>query len=110
MTQSDPEYPRTQAYGAIPPQPQQEAPVKKRRRIFPWFYLLVNILFLVWIIVGASSGGDASNCGTLSQQACNDAQNVGKGIGAALIIGLWVAFDVIVGFIYLMFRLAGRKR
>lgn len=71
-------------------------------RIFTYFILIMNIVFLIWIIAGANSSTSKKDCGTLSAQACHDATNVGKGIGIALVIGLWVAFDVIFGIIWLI--------
>ena len=73
-------------------------------RIFTYIILIVNLLFLVWIIAGASSDNDTSkkNCGGLSTKTCNDAQNVGKGIGVTLIIILWVLVDIILLVLWLI--------
>lgn len=87
---------------AVPP-----ADGKPKHRIFLWIFLAVQILFLLWIIVGAARGG--SDCESLKADLCNDAQNVGKAIGVGLIIFLWAAVDVILGFSYLVYRLASRK-
>ncbi|MFB4303281.1 hypothetical protein [Actinomadura sp. NTSP31] len=71
---------------------------KRRHRVFPWVFLAVQAIFLVWIIVGANSGGD---CPAGQQDACD----AGTTIGVGLIIGLWVAVDVILALTYLVFRL-----
>lgn len=71
-------------------------------RKFSWFIIVINVLFLIWIIAGANSGGGAANCGSLSVQTCQDAQTVGKGIGVMLIVGFWVAADVILGILWLV--------
>jgi hypothetical protein len=84
------------------------APAKKKKRVFLWVFLAVQLLFLIWIIAGASSGNDTSTCGTLSQQACNDAQNVGKGIGVVIIVVLWMVVDFFMAVIYGVYRLAKR--
>ncbi|KAB2379003.1 MULTISPECIES: hypothetical protein [Actinomadura] len=72
-------------------------PPKRRHRVFPWVFLGVQIIFLVWIITGANSGGD---CPAGQQNACD----AGTTIGVGLIIGLWVAVDIILALTYLMFR------
>ncbi len=78
---------------------------RKKRRIFPWIFLAIQVLFLVWIISGASSA--ASNCdGQVGQalESCQAGTAVGAGIGVFLIVFLWVAVDVILGVGYLIFR------
>lgn len=96
--------------------PGNPAPVaaKKKRRIFPWFFLVVQAIFLIWIITGASSSGSttAKSCANLTGQAlqtCQDASHAGTAIGVGLIIGLWVAVDVILALIYLFVRLLRRR-
>lgn len=81
---------------------------RKHRRIFPWVFLLIQVLFLVWIITGTASGH--ANCGSLDAQTCANATNAGKAIGAGLIIALWVAVDVILGVTYAIFRMTRRSR
>jgi len=90
------------------------APVRKRRRIFMWFFLAVQAIFLIWIITGASSSGGstAKSCaGQVGQalQTCQDASHVGTAIGVGLIIGLWVAVDVILGIVFLVVRVSRRR-
>ncbi|MGH3349141.1 MAG: hypothetical protein ACRDPS_00640 [Nocardioides sp.] len=82
---------------------------KKKRRIFWWFFLAVQILFIIWIIAGATSGGTATDCGSLSQQACQDAQDVGTGIGVFLIVIFWMIVDFFLAVIYGIYRLATRS-
>jgi len=85
-------------------------PAKKKRRIFLWVFLAVQALFIIWIISGlASSGGDATDCGSLSQKACNDASDVGTGIGVVLIVVLWMVVDFFMAVIYGVYRLAKRS-
>lgn len=80
-----------------------QAPVRKRRHIFRWVFLAIQVLFLVWIISGVTATGP--DCGpNLSPEACQAAQGIGTGIGVALIIGLWIAVDLILGITYLIFR------
>lgn len=87
----------------------QPAPPKKKRRIFLWVFLAVQILFIVWIIAGiASNGGHATNCGTLSQTDCDNAKNVGKGLGVAIIVVFWIVVDFLLAVVYGVYRLARR--
>lgn len=78
---------------------------KKRRHIFRWVFLAIQVLFLVWIIAGTA--GNSDNCaGQVGDalDACEAGTAVGTGIGVALIIGLWVAVDIILGITYLIVR------
>lgn len=83
-------------------------PPKKKRRIFLWFFLAVQVLFIIWIIAGLASGNDNSHCGSLDAKTCNDASNVGKGIGVAIIVVFWVVVDFLLAVIYGIYRLAKR--
>lgn len=77
---------------------------KKKRHIFRWVFLAIQALFLIWIIAGATSANSSADCGGLDAQTCADATAVGTGIGVALIIGLWVAVDIILGITWLIVR------
>jgi hypothetical protein len=104
---------------------------RKRRRIFIWVFLAIQAIFLIWIIGGAAStsnsGTQAHNqavsycrtnwqglynsyadCVTSYGNTLNAASDTGKGIGIGLVIGLWVASDVILGVSYGVYRLASR--
>lgn len=74
---------------------------RRKHRVFPWIFLGIQILFLVWIIVGANSAG---SCPEGQEGACE----VGTVIGAGLVIALWVAVDIILGLTYMVFRLLRR--
>ena len=91
--------PPQQPYQAGPPPP----PPKKKVRVFTWVILGINVLFLIWLIAGINSVS-SSSCDDLDQQTCDAAKTVGGGIGALLIIFLWVAVDVILGIIWLVTR------
>ncbi|MBA5221509.1 hypothetical protein [Streptomyces griseoaurantiacus] len=103
-----------------PPDPPTNSPYqggayrpKKRRRVFLWIFLVIQILFLIWVITGAASGsGTPKDCRGLTGdnlKLCEDAGDVGTTIGVGLIIGLWAAVDVILGFSYVVYRLATRR-
>lgn len=74
---------------------------RRRHRIFPWVFMGIQIIFLVWVIVGANSGG---SCPPQQEDACE----AGTAIGVGLIIALWVAVDIILALTYLVFRLFRR--
>ncbi len=75
---------------------------KTKMRKFTWVILVINVLFLIWVISGLASGGDTSACGSLSAADCETAQGVGKGIGVALIFVFWAVVDVILGVLWLI--------
>jgi hypothetical protein len=103
-----------------PPQVPAAKP-KKRKRVFLWVFLAVQALFVIWIITGvignsgsgaaahaqavASCSGtqwqvlykSAADCVTSLGNTYNAASDAGTGIGAGLVIALWVATDVILG-------------
>lgn len=92
---------------------QTPAQKQKKRRVFMWFFLVVQVLFLIWIITGATSSGGstAKSCANLTGQAlqtCQDASHAGTAIGVGLIIVLWAVVDIILGITYLIVRLARR--
>ncbi|MCW2748104.1 MAG: hypothetical protein JWP10_1246 [Nocardioidaceae bacterium] len=83
---------------------------KKKKKIFLWFFMAVQILFIVWIIAGISStSGNASDCGTLSQQTCNDAEDIGTSIGVFVVFVFWVIADFLLAVTYGIYRLAKRN-
>jgi hypothetical protein len=88
---------------------QDTAPTRrKKRHIFRWIFLAIQVLFLVWIIAGA--GGAADNCAGetgSALEACEAGTAVGAGIGVLMIVFLWMAVDVILGVGYLIFRKKG---
>lgn len=85
-----------------------ESPAKKKHRVFWWIFLAIQILFLVWIITGANS--HTGSCNGLNAHGCAAATDAGKAIGVGLIIGLWVAADIIIGGTYAIYRLTRRGR
>jgi hypothetical protein len=65
------------------------------------------------VISGAASGGGTpEECRGLTGdnlELCKDANDVGTAIGVGLIISLWAAVDIILGFTYVVYRLASRR-
>ena len=84
----------------------QERPAKPKRRIFLWFFLAVQVLFVIWIVTAI--GSDDVTCEGLSKRACDDLNDVGTGIGVALIVGAWMVVDFLLAVIYGVYRLAKR--
>jgi hypothetical protein len=120
--------------GYYPPPRQEPQPTqpRKKRRVFLWIFLAVQVLFIVWIVAGLAShpagpsvaqqaaqqcanGGweglfkSQADCDQHYAVALNDAGNVGKGIGAALIVVFWVVTDFFLGLGYLVYKLASRR-
>lgn len=84
-------------------------PPRRKRRIFLWVFLAVQLLFVVWIVAGASTGaGTPADCTGLDVETCNAAADVGTGIGVALVVGLWLVVDFLLAVIYGVYRLAKR--
>jgi beta-lactamase regulating signal transducer with metallopeptidase domain len=84
-------------------------PARKRRRVFLWFLIGVQILFLIWIIAGTHAAAtDHTACAGLDAQTCQSAKDAGATIGAGLVIALWAFIDFILLAIYLVVRLSRR--
>jgi len=83
-------------------------PLQKKRRIFLWFFLAVQALFLFWVIGGVASGSDPTDCGSLSDEACNAASDIGTGIGVFIIVVIWMIVDFLLAVGYGIYRLAKR--
>jgi hypothetical protein len=97
-------------------------PPRKRRRVFLWVFLAVQVLFLIWVIGGAASAGGihsqavaychAHPSSYVSFAECVSAYGgggkAGAAIGVGIIVALWVAADIILGIGYGVYRLARR--
>ena len=104
---------------------------KKRRRVFLWVFLAIQALFILWLVVGVATVHTGPSAADLaagcyhhnwwplfkSQADCvthygatlQAAGNVGKGIGAALIVVAWVVVDLLLAIPYVIYKLATRK-
>jgi hypothetical protein len=108
------------------------APVRKKRRVFLWVFLAVQAAFIIWIIAGLAShpagptaaqqaaqqcanGGwqglfkSQADCQVHYAHALNEAGNVGKGLGVAVIVIVWIVVDFFLGLGYGIYRLASRR-
>lgn len=95
-----------------PPPPPAVTPTmqpKKKKRVFLWVFLAVQLLFIVWILGGASGGATGTDCGTLDQESCDAATAIGTGIGVFFIVALWMIVDFLMAVTYGVYRLATRS-
>ncbi|MDL4816186.1 hypothetical protein [Actinomadura opuntiae] len=69
------------------------------------FFLAVQVAFILWLASGATTYQSCSD-----QDVNCQAGQVGTTIGLGLMIGLWVAVDLILGITYGIYRLATRGR
>jgi hypothetical protein len=97
-----------------------------------WVFLAIQVLFLIWVITGVASHPAGPTAASQAAQQCanggweglfksqadcdqhyavalNDAGNLGKGLGVALIVVFWCVVDFLMGVTYLIIRLARRR-
>jgi hypothetical protein len=109
---------------------QQAAAPRRKRRVFLWIFLAIQVLFIVWIIAGIATRNPSvasqvatycagngwqplftshADCMTHYANGLNEASNAGKGIGLVLVIVFWCVVDFLVGGGYAVYRLAKRR-
>lgn len=83
---------------------------KKKKRVFMWFFLVVQLVFIIWLVAGISSTGStpADTGGVLTQEEANSARDAGAAIGVFLIFVVWAIVDFILGVGYLIVKMARR--
>ncbi|MFF8831407.1 hypothetical protein [Streptomyces sp. NPDC015131] len=98
---------RSSERGQVPGAP------RKRRHIFLWFFLAIQVIFIIWLIVGLTSVAQSyPECAGLTGQAlelCESEQagtGLGATVGAGFIILIWAAVDIILAIMYGLYRLA----
>ena len=72
-------------------------------RKFTWFILVVQVIFVIWIIAGASSA--SNNCDGLigdDLDICQAGTAIGASLGIGIIIFLWAFVDIILGLVWLI--------
>ena len=93
--------------------PAPEVKPKKKKRIFLWVFLLVQAIFIYWIVAGTASA-DLPDCTALTGSAYDDcnleatAGGIGTGIGVMLVVGVWMVVDFLLAVGYGVYRLAKR--
>lgn len=128
------QYAREQ-YQQYPPQryyaPAAQPPPRKKRRVFMWVFFAIQALFIIWLVTGLISTGHTApstaellkeckqfadlykthaQCMRDQSQLDSDASGTGRGIGAALIVIIWIVVDFFLGLGYGIYRLATRSR
>jgi uncharacterized membrane protein YhaH (DUF805 family) len=90
------------AYAQPAPKP------RRKRRVFLWFFLAIQIIFIVWLIsAGVSTDHSVTHC---VGQYCKGATEAGSAIGIGLIVVFWVIVDFLVTIPWVVYRLATRNR
>lgn len=92
----------------------EQSKPKKKRRVFMWFFLAVQVVFALWIIAGLSGSPVDEYCAkeTFSEfytlEDCKAAFGVGAGIGLMMILLIWVFVDFILALGWAIVKLARR--
>lgn len=97
----------------------------ERRKIFLWFFLALQAVFIIWLIAGTATTGGSINATVVAQchhQAAGmgmtqaqcvsflgGASKTGTALGAATVVIVWVVVDFLVGLTYGIYRLARRS-
>lgn len=105
------------------PQPPARAP-RRKRRVFLWVFLAIQLMFIIWLIAGTASTGSGINASVVAQchhQAAGmgmtqaqcvsflgGAAKTGTAIGAGLVVVVWLVVDFFLGVGYVIYKLASR--
>jgi hypothetical protein len=72
-------------------------------RKLTWVFVIVQVLFLAWIIGGlAASGSSCSGLKGDDLDFCQAGEAIGASIGVGIIVFLWVLVDIILGITWLV--------
>ena len=80
---------------------------RKKKRIFMWFFLAVQILFLIWIITGINNVGH-SICDQMTAETCQNVKGAAGSIGVFIIVFFWMMVDFILAIGYGVYKMARR--
>jgi hypothetical protein len=127
-------YYQPQNFGSPTASPAGPPVIRPRRkpRVFLWVFVAVQALFMIWLAVGLAAKTGPSVAAQVARQcshggwqglfssqadctrhyavALHDATNAGKGLGAALIVIIWIVIDFFLALSYGIYRLASRPR
>lgn len=86
----------------------------RRWRKMTWVLIGWCAIILIWAVAGGASSGSSSYCEAhpsayLSQRACEEARNVGTGIGVAIILLIGFVGFVFFSLLWFMTRPRGRE-
>lgn len=70
-------------------------------KLIKWSFIGFNILMAIWLIGGMGAATDGMDAMSEAERA---GAAIGTGIGVALILGIWVIGDVILGLFVLLTR------
>ncbi|WP_443091349.1 hypothetical protein ACTUM7_01320 [Basfia succiniciproducens] len=71
-------------------------------KVFKCLFIFFNVLMLIWLVGGV--GGNADLINNASNEAERAGAAIGTGLGATMILGLWVIGDIILGLFVLFTR------
>lgn len=71
-------------------------------KVFKWLFILFNVLMLIWLVGGVGSSAEVINSATSEAERAGAA--IGTGLGASIILTLWVIGDIILGLFVLFTR------
>lgn len=71
-------------------------------KLIKWAFIGFNLLMLVWLIGGV--GGAAQDINKLSNEAQKTGATIGTGLGAMMILFIWIVGAVILGLFVLFTR------
>jgi hypothetical protein len=71
-------------------------------RPLTWVILVVQVLFVVWLITGINAASHTSCSNAAYSDACKAGEAIGTGIGIGPIVFFWALVDVILGVIWLV--------
>jgi zinc-ribbon domain len=83
-------------------------------RKMTWVIIVWCVLMAIWIIAGIAAAGSETDCAKeateyLSKEACEDANDVGTGIGVIVLWFIWFFGFIALSLIWLMTRPKGRE-
>ena len=106
---------------------------RRKKRVFMWVFLVVQLLFITWIIVGLATTGHTEPSAAQMDRYCapgsgsvlglyhsradcmnhyshvlSDAAGAGRGLGIAVVVLAWVVVDFLLAVPYAIYRLARR--
>ena len=81
--------------------------IRKQKRSFlgkiiKWAFILFNILMIACLYSGMHAA--TTQVHTATSEAAKAGAAIGTGIGGALLLGIWMAGDIILGFLVLFTR------
>lgn len=82
------------------PVPPEQPSTHRRRPVFAWVIVAVNVLMLVLVVVSVAGAEDCAELVGPERDGCD----AGTFIGVLLLLGFWAAVDVILGVLYLVTR------